>query len=89
LWKSRPRDESDADYFSLEYLYEVVKLMVDELDRYSQGVYEGWRPGGNQPVSRGRITPGRRHVYTGVARGTMRVKGRHCSEADRLPNYAV
>ena len=36
---------ADAYYFRMEDLYEVVKLMVDELDGYRQRVEEGKQPG--------------------------------------------
>ena len=41
------REWADAYYFGIEDLYEVVKLMVDELDGHRQRVHEGRRPGGN------------------------------------------
>ena len=41
------RERAEAYYFGIEDLYEVVKLMVDELDRYRQRVHEEQRPGGN------------------------------------------
>jgi hypothetical protein len=41
------REWADAYYFGMENLYEVVNLMVDELDGYRQRVHEEQRPGGN------------------------------------------
>ena len=41
------REWADAYYFGIEDLYEVVKLMVDELDGLRQLVHEGQRPRGN------------------------------------------
>ena len=41
------REWADAFYFGIEDLYEVVRLMVDELDGYRQRVHEGQRSSGN------------------------------------------
>ena len=41
------REWADTYYFGIEDLYEVVKLMVDELEAQRQRVYEGQRPAGN------------------------------------------
>jgi len=41
------REWAEAYYFGIEDLYEVVKLMVDELDAYRQRVEEGKQPGSN------------------------------------------
>jgi hypothetical protein len=41
------REWADAYYFGIEDLYEVVKLMVDELDGHRQTFHEAQRPGGN------------------------------------------
>jgi hypothetical protein len=41
------REWADAYYFGIEDLYEVVKLMVDELDGYRQRVHEEQRASGN------------------------------------------
>ena len=38
---------ADAYYFGIEDLYEVVKLMVDELDAYRQRFYEDQPQAGN------------------------------------------
>ena len=41
------REWADAYYFGIEDLYEVVKLMVDELEGYRQRVHEETKPTGN------------------------------------------
>ena len=41
------REWAEAYYFGIEDLYEVVKLMVDELDGHRQRVHDGGRPRGN------------------------------------------
>jgi hypothetical protein len=38
------REWAEAYYFGIEDLYEVVKLMVDELDGYRQRLHEEGRP---------------------------------------------
>ena len=41
------REWADAYYFGMEDLYEVVKLMVHELEGYRQRVHEGQRQNEN------------------------------------------
>ena len=41
------REWADAYYFGMEDLYEVVRLIVDELDGYRQRVHEEQRSSGN------------------------------------------
>jgi hypothetical protein len=41
------REWADAYYFGIEDLYEVMRLMVDELEGYRQRFHEGHQPRDN------------------------------------------
>jgi hypothetical protein len=41
------REWADAYYFGIEDLYEVVKLMVDDLDACRQRLHDETKPSGN------------------------------------------